>query len=161
MKPKTIRITGTCSVPPERVLAAARDFSARRPEIFPNVSTPLMTVHSLGDASADVTEGTRQGPLYAWERCDYDWSAPGSVVATVTESNVYAILDSTWKITAMANGTGSTVDMIWVRRFRRTPLGCLLGTMYRLVGARLFRHDVERTLRNMEAIEPGLNSTTA
>src|SRR5215510_87627 len=85
MKPKTIRITRTCSVPPDRVLAAATDFSDHRPEIFPNVSTRYMTVHSVGDTTADVREGTRQGPLYAWERCDYDWSTPGSVVATVTQ----------------------------------------------------------------------------
>jgi hypothetical protein len=153
MKPKTIRITQTCSVPPDRVLAAARDFSDRRPAIFPNVSTPLMTVHSQQQASADVAEGTRQGPLYAWERCDYDWSTPGSVRATVTESNVYAVPGSTWEITATAHDTGSTVDMIWVRRFQRKPLGLLLGTMYRVGGARLFRRDAELTLRNIEAAE--------
>ncbi len=153
MKPKTIRITATCSVPPDRVLGAASDFTDRRPQIFPNVSTALMTVHSLDQTSADVTEGTRQGPLYAWERCDYDWSAPGAVIATVTDSNVYAVPGSSWKITATPHETGSTVDMIWVRRFKRTPLGSLLGAMYRLLGARLFRHDVERTLRNLEGCE--------
>jgi hypothetical protein len=160
MQSKTIRITRTCAVPPDRVLAAARNFSELRPDIFPNVSTPLMTVHSHGDTSADVTEGTRQGPLYAWERCDYDWSTSGSVKATVTESNVYAVPGSSWEITAVAHDTGSTVDMIWVRRFRRTPLGLFLGTMYRVLGTRLFSHDVDQTLRNIEAVEaPHLDPT--
>src|SRR5689334_4047291 len=109
MRPKTIRITQTCSAPPDRVLALARDFSPRRPEIFPNVSARHMTVHSHGPTSADITEGTRQGPLYAWERCDYDWSVPGSVTATVTQSNVYAVPGSTWEITATPHDTGSAV----------------------------------------------------
>jgi len=153
MRAKTIRITQTCSAPPDRVLAAARDFSDRRPEIFPNVSAPFLTVHSQGPASADVTEGTRQGPLYAWERCDYDWSSPGSVTATVTSSNVYAVPGSTWEITATAHDTGSTVEMIWVRCFKRRPLGLLVGTIYRVFGARLFREDVARMLRNIEAAD--------
>jgi hypothetical protein len=79
----------------------------------------------------------------------------------VTESNVYAVPGSTWEITAAAHDTGSTVDMIWVRRFKRTPLGLLLGTMYRVFGARLFRHDVDQTLRNIEAAEAGHLDSTA
>src|SRR5690242_12951602 len=63
MKPKQVRISATCSLPPELVLAAACDFSARRAEIWPNVPAKLMTVHAVGRASADVTEGTRKGLL--------------------------------------------------------------------------------------------------
>ena len=153
MKPKTIRIAAECSLPPERVLAAAVDFSDRRPEIWPNVSTALMTVHELGSTSADVTEGTRQGPLYAWERCHYDWSDAGSVTATVTDSNVYASPGSTWQITATPCELGSTVEMIWLRTFKRSAMGLFLGTLYRTLGARLFAHDVDKMLRNLEAVE--------
>ena len=153
MKPKTIRISGHCSLPPERVLASAYDFSARRAEIWPNVPAELMTVHSLGATVADVTEGTRKGPLYAWERCNYEWSTAGSVKATVTDSNVYRSPGSTWEIKATPGVDGSEVEMIWVRTFKRTAMGLLLGTMYRLGGSRLFRHDVEQTLRNIERVE--------
>ncbi len=111
-----------------------------------------MTVHSLGPTSADVTEGTRQGPLYAWERCDYDWSVPGCVKATVTDSNIYASPGSTWEIRATAIPEGSDVEMIWVRGFKRTPMGLLFGPLYRAAGARLFRGDVEKILRNMENV---------
>ena len=160
MRPKQVRISATCSLPPELVLAAACDFSARRAEIWPNVPAKLMTVHGVGPASADVTEGTRKGLLFAWERCDYDWSAPGCVTATVTDSNVYASPGSRWEIRAEATPEGSIVEMIWVRRFKRTPMGVLLGTMYRAAGARLFRHDVEVTLRNMDAAsDPGSLTT--
>lgn len=152
MRPKTIRIGTECSLPPERVLAAAVDFSDRRPEIWPNVSTALMTVHTLGPTSADVTEGTRQGPLYAWERSQYDWSVAGSVTATVTDSNVYASPGSTWQITARPSERGSSVEMIWIRRFKRNPMGLFLGTLYRSVGARLFAHDVERMIKNLETL---------
>ena len=151
MEPKTIRIATECSLPPARVLAAAVDFSEHRPEIWPNVSTALMTVHDLGSTSADVTEGTRQGPLYAWERCLYDWSTAGSVTATVIDSNVYASPGSTWQIRATPHEQGSSVEMTWVRTFKRSAMGLFLGTMYRTLGGRLFKHDVEKVIGNLEA----------
>jgi hypothetical protein len=75
----TIRVLAETSVAPERVLFAARDFSDRRAEIFDAVSVPKLKVHELGSASADVTEGTSAGIGDNWERCDYDWSQPGSM----------------------------------------------------------------------------------
>ena len=83
----TIRVVTDSSVPATSVLGAARDFSAQRAEVFPAVSVKRLEVHELMDTSADVTEGTRAGPIVNWERCDYDWSQPGSVKATVTDSN--------------------------------------------------------------------------
>ena len=80
----TIHVAADTTVPADRVLYAARDFSARRAEIFPAVSVPKLEVHSEGETSADVTEGTRAGFGDNWERCDYDWSRADSVTATVT-----------------------------------------------------------------------------
>jgi len=57
----TIHVTIQSRLSPERVLAAAYDFSARRTEIFPAVSTPHFEVHELGGTPADVTEGTPVG----------------------------------------------------------------------------------------------------
>jgi hypothetical protein len=154
MQPKTVRITAECAAPAERVLAAAHDFTDRRSEIWPNVPKELMVVHAIGATTADVTEGTKKGPIYAWERCDYDWSMPGVVTATVTDSNVYAC-PSTWEIRATPNGTGSTVEMTWARTWRRNRLGRLFGVLYRVLGAGLFKGDVKRILRNIERLEAG------
>jgi len=96
----TIVVSETTTVPVERVLAAASDFTPRRYSVFPAVSAKHTTVHASAGTSADVTEGTRVGPLVLWERCDYDWSRPDRVIATVTDSNVYATPGSSWTITA-------------------------------------------------------------
>ena len=44
-------------------------------------------VHDEGEEFADVTEGIWITVLF-WERSRYDWSEPGAVSATVTDSNV-------------------------------------------------------------------------
>ena len=115
----TIRVICETTIAPDRVLHAARDFSERRAEIFPAVSVPKLEVHAEGETSADVTEGTRAGPIVNWERCRYDWSQPNSVKATVTDSNVYQP-DSSWELRATPTAQGSQVEMIWVRNFNAT-----------------------------------------
>ena len=150
MKTSTVRVVVESTLPPESVLEAAYDFSERRPDVWPNVSLERMEVHELGGTSADVTEGTRAGPIVNWERCRYDWSRPGSVLATVTDSNVYDFPGSSWEIKATPAGDGSTVEMIWVRRFRRGPRGRCFGALFRLAGKPLFGWDARRTVRNME-----------
>src|SRR6478672_6747927 len=69
------------TLPPERVLeAAARDFSARRAQVWPNVKTAHLLVHKRGESFAEVTEGTWVLGLF-WERNRYEWHQPGSVKA--------------------------------------------------------------------------------
>jgi len=149
----TIRVVADCSVPPDRVLLAAHDFSERRAEIFPAVSVPKLEVHQQSGTSADVTEGARAGIGDNWERCEYDWSQPGSVIATVKDSNVYAIPGSSWEIRAIPNATGSQVEMTWVREFRPGPRGRIFGTAFRLVGNRIFNKYGRDTLENLENVE--------
>jgi hypothetical protein len=72
--------------------------------VFPAVATDEMTVHALEGSSADVTEGTAAGIGVNWERCRYDWSHPGVVTATVTDSNVYAFPGSSWQLRATPSG---------------------------------------------------------
>ena len=134
----------------DTVLAAARDFSPRRGQIFPAVSTRHMTVHALGDTTADVTEGTRMGPFVLWERCTYDWSRPGVVTATVTSSNIYAVPDSVWTLVAVPTDRGCQVDMTWQRRFRRRPLGTLMRSLYRRMGTRSFGQYASDIVANLE-----------
>jgi hypothetical protein len=149
----TIHITTTSTLSPERVLGAGYDFSARRAEVFPAVSTDHMTVHERGETSADVTEGTPAGIGVNWERCDYDWSLPGSVIAIVTDSNVYQPVDSSWELRATAVESGSEVEMIWIRTFKPGARGRIFGTLFRLVGKPIFTHDAKRILRNLEHLE--------
>jgi len=148
----TIHVIAESSLSPERVLAAGHDFSDRRPEIFPAVSTKYLDVHELDQTSADVTEGTRAGIGVNWERCHYDWSQPGSVKATVTDSNVYQP-GSSWDVRASPKARGSRVEMIWVRNFKRDARGKIFGTLFKLVGKPIFTHDANRTLRNLERLE--------
>jgi len=150
----TIRTVHQSTLAPERVLQAAYDFSERRAEVWPAVSGPRLTVHDRGDTWADVTEGTRAGPVVNWERCHYDWSQPGSVTATVTDSNVYAFPASSWEIKATPTENGSQVEMIWLREFKPGPRGRLFGTLFKVVGPRLFTGYARDVLTNLERIEP-------
>jgi hypothetical protein len=152
----TIRVVSDTTVPPDRVLYAARDFTPRRAEIFPAVSIPKLEVHTKGETSADVSEGTRAGIGDNWERCDYDWSRPGSVKATVKESNVYAVPGSSWEIKATPKDGGSHVEMLWVREFRRNARGRVFGTAFRLLGNRIFNKYGREILRNLEKVEAGM-----
>jgi Polyketide cyclase / dehydrase and lipid transport len=149
----TIRVVFDTIVPPDRVLYAARDFTARRADIFPAVSVPKLEVHARGETSADVSESTRAGIGDNWERCDYDWSRPGSVKATVKESNVYAVPGSSWEITATPKNGGSRVEMVWIREFRRDARGRVFGAAFRRFGNRIFNRYGRDIVRNLEKVE--------
>jgi hypothetical protein len=149
----TIHVTTHTQLSPERVLVAGYDFSARRAKIFPAVSTQHMEVHELGQTSADVTEGTPAGVGINWERCQYDWSQPGSIKAIVTDSNVYQPPNSSWELRATPTDSGSKVEMIWIRDFTHNTRGRIFGTLFRLVGKPIFAHNAKRTIRNLERLE--------
>jgi hypothetical protein len=148
----TITVVVETAVPPERVVAAAFDFSERRCHVFPAVSDEHLEVHEVCETSADVTEGTRAGIGINWERCRYDWSQPGSVTAYVTDSNVYA-LGSSWQITARPTQDGSHVEMRWDRTFKRTVRGLVFGTLFRVVGRPIFRKYGRQIIDNLEELD--------
>jgi hypothetical protein len=139
-------------VEPQQVLRAAYDFSPRRSDVFSAVQPKHFVVHSLGETTADVTEGSFAGIGANWERCLYDWSRPDSVTATVIDSNVYAFPGSLWEIRATPNGSGSTVEMTWTRRFRRNLRGRIFGFLYRTAGRRLFHPYVREIMENLEKV---------
>jgi hypothetical protein len=149
----TIRIATDCTLPAELVLHAARDFGPRRSQIWPAVRAEHLTVHELGETTADATEGTPAGIGINWERCRYDWSEPGRVTATVTDSNVYARPGSSWQLTATPADRGSRVKMVWQRAFRRNPRGLIFGTLFRVVGRPIFGHYARQVLANLETLE--------
>lgn len=147
---RTVRIVAETTLPPERVLEATHDFSDRRADVFPAVSVERMTVHELGPTSADVTEGSSTGVGVNWERCRYDWSQPGLVTATVTDSNVYAFPGSSWELEATASGNGSRVEMSWTREFQRSARGRFWGVLFRLVGKPIFGKYARDVLKNLQ-----------
>ena len=149
----TIPVVEDTTVPPESVIQAAHEFSERRAKVFPAVSLRHMTVHSVGETTADVTEGTRLGPFVVWERCTYDWSQPGVVTATVSDSNVYGIPGSKWELAATGTPRGTRVEMTWTRRFQRRPLGRFMGFAYRHMGRRSFAKYGRDIVKNLEQLD--------
>ncbi|HTY72096.1 MAG TPA: hypothetical protein VMI11_06680 [Actinomycetes bacterium] len=149
----TVHVTLSSQLAPQVVLAAGRDFSARRADVFPAVSTDHLEVHNLHPDSADVTEGTPTGIGLNWERCRYDWATPGVVTATVVDSNVYEPSSSRWVLRVEPDSSGSVIEMVWVREFRSGPRGRMFGTLFRLLGKRVFTHYAEEVLRNLESLE--------
>lgn len=125
-----VHVVEETPVPPERVLEAARDFSERRAELWPDVHLEHFDVHDLGDTFAEVTEGNPEPIGFVWERLRYDWSRPGPIKATVTDSNIFRP-GSTWEIRATPHNGGSRVEVIGVRRVKGLK-GALIGVLIRL-----------------------------
>jgi hypothetical protein len=125
-----VHVADWTAVDAERVLDTARDFSARRSELWPDVHPDRFVVHQVGDGFAEVTEGNPSpiGPF--WERLRYDWSTPGSIKAVVIDSNIFKP-GSTWEISAMPADGGSRVEVTMARHFK--------GLKGRLVGAVMIR----------------------
>jgi hypothetical protein len=146
----TIRVVVGSRISPDQVLAAAHDFSERRAQVFPAVSVEHMTVHGLGETWADVTEGTPAGFGINWERCRYDWSEPGTVTATVTDSNVYAFPGSSWELKTSASDGGSRVQMTWVRKFQHGFRARFWGTLFAIAGKPIFGKYARDVITNLE-----------
>jgi hypothetical protein len=141
-----VTFTVESSAPPERVLAAATDFSDRRPELWPNSSRKYFKVHERGEDWAEVTEGTDRGGGF-WERVRYDWSTPGVVRATVLESNVFTA--GTWELRADPSPSGGSV--VTVVNDRRTKgKGRLFAVGMALIGKRFFTRLLRQTLDRVE-----------
>ena len=126
----TVHVADTTPVAAERVLDAARDFSPRRAERWPDVHVEHLQVHERGETFAEVTEGNPWPIGYVWERLRYDWSRPGVVKGVVVDSNLFKP-GSTWEISATSlPGGGSQVEIVAVRHLRGR--GLLLAPVFPL-----------------------------
>ena len=111
-----VRVVDETAASPERVLEAARDFSQRRAEMWPDVHVEHLEVHDAGDTWAEVTEGNPWPIGFVWERLRYDWSEGGVVKGTVVDSNIFKP-GSTWTLRATARTHGgSRVEVDAIRR---------------------------------------------
>jgi len=144
-----IRFTEETPVAPESVLAAATDFSARRPELWPNIDRSVYEVHAVGDTWAEATEGSAVvGGIWARER--YDWSTPGMIRAEVQASNVFRP-GSSWELHVRPRGAGGGSSVEWLSRRQVHGLkGQVLGLMLRLAGRRTLSGSLRRTLALIE-----------
>jgi hypothetical protein len=130
------------------VLDAAHDFSNRRADVWPNVRSRHLTVHERGQNFAEVTEGTWVVGLF-WERNRYEWSQPGSVKATVIDSNVFQP-GSTWELRATAREGGSRVEMVLNRGFRNGPKGRFASAVHHTIGKFVWAMFLRRALAVVE-----------
>lgn len=139
-----IEFVAESDIPAARILAAAADFSADRPALWPTIEPAVYRVHETGDTWAEATEGSRfLGTIWARER--YDWSIPGTIRATVIDSNVFRP-GGTWELTAN-DVDGGTRILVRSRRQARNPRGRLLGALLALAGRRIQHGNLQQTLR--------------
>ena len=110
----TVHVVDHTPLSPERVLAAAHDFSERRADLWPDVHVEHLRVHEEGETFAEVTEGNPWPIGHVWERLRYDWSTPGVVKGTVVDSNIFKP-GSSWEIRATPSNAGTRVEVIGVR----------------------------------------------
>jgi hypothetical protein len=143
----SVHVTADSSLPPEKVLEGARDFSHRRAEVWPLVQSRYLRVHETGDTFAEVTEGTFVAGLF-WERSRYDWSEPGVVKATVLDSNVFRP-GSTWELRATPRNGGSSVAMTLNRDFQSGLKGKIASAVNHGFGDRWRRFGWGRMLRQV------------
>ncbi|MEA2496193.1 MAG: hypothetical protein QOJ29_4104 [Thermoleophilaceae bacterium] len=136
------------TAPPEKVLEAGRDFSDRRPDIWPGISREYYEVHETGPGFAEVTEGGKEfGGVWARER--YEW-AEGSnkVTGTVVDSNIFK--SGVWEMTVEPrDGGGSRVHVLNHRQMKGK--GRLISPILMVVGKRLLAKTLkEDTLSQLE-----------
>lgn len=113
----TVHVSEHSDLPPEVVLTAARDFTERRAEMWPDVHVEYLEVHEVGESHAEVTEGNPWPIGYVWERLRYDWSDIHSLRGVVIDSNLFKP-GSTWELSATPEDGGSRVEIRAVRHLR-------------------------------------------
>ena len=136
-----IQFTVESDVPPERVMAAATDFSDRRPDIWPNISRRFYEVHDQGENWCECTEGSDvAGGIWARER--YEWSGD-SIRGTVLDSNIFK--SGTWELRVAPGGKGgSSVTVVNDRKPKGK--GFMFAPMMMLRGDKLLAGHLRKTL---------------
>jgi hypothetical protein len=132
-----------------RFIAALTDFSAQRPELWPNLDAKFYQLHDLGETWAEVTEGTDVlGGVFARER--YDWSEPGRVTLRLVASPDFrpgTLID--YRVTDRPGG-GCHVAVDF-QRIATSVRGRFVGLVVQLTGPRRFAADLRETLARLGA----------
>jgi hypothetical protein len=140
------------ALPPEAVRDALLDFSERRPELWPNLDPRFYEVHSVGETTADVSEGTKLpiGSIRAREQ--YDWSEPNVVRWTVVESNFSAPGGRVIVSLSPREGGGTRMHIDW-ERTGTTLAGRALIRLLALTKGRPIASSVRKALQRLEQTE--------
>jgi hypothetical protein len=123
------------------VLAALVDFTERRPELWTAIDPAVYEVHTVGDRTADVTEGSDVlGGI--WAREHYEWDG-ATVRATIVASNLW-LPGGTWQATVTADHAGGSRIEVVRDRQARNVRGRVLEALLRLVGRRMLAAELAR-----------------
>ena len=142
----TVHLHQTTTATPEQFLAGLTDFGPDRSKIFPNSADGYLKVHDQGPDWADVTEGSNG----IWERLRYDWSNPGRITMTTTDSNTWGGHSGhTYTLTPRPDGT-TDVDAVVVREGKNLK-GRLLAILVSAGGKRVLARALGRTAKAIEA----------
>ncbi len=146
------------SVSPERLLAAATDFSDRRPDLWPSITRSKYKVFSLGDHTAETEEGT--SPVH--HRYKYEWTDDGVVRATTAAATVMAD-GSIWEMRVRPREGGGSKVHIHVEMGFKGPFRVIGPVAMRLNGgtAETFRKWFMQTLAVLEREEAATSSSSA
>jgi len=131
---------------PEQYIAGLTDFGPGRSKLFGNSADEYLKVHRRGSSEADVTEGS--GGI--WERLHYNWSDPGQVVLTTTDSNIWGGASGhTYSFTRQPDGT-TDIDVVVVREGKNFK-GRLLGLVLRTIGRSVLEKAFINSVKAIEA----------
>ncbi len=126
---------------PERVMAAATDFTEHRPDLWPNLSRRFYKVHDEGEGWCECTEGSDvAGGIWARER--YEW-ADTSIRGTVVDSNVFR--RGTWELRAEPDGRGGSRITVVNDRVPKGR-GLMFAPMMMVAGRKLLSGHLRKTL---------------
>jgi hypothetical protein len=151
----TIHMHETTTATPEQFLAALTDFGPGRSKVFGNSADDQLKVHANGPDWADVTEGSGS----VWERLSYDWSDPGRVTMTTTDSNVWGGRSGhTYAFTRQADGM-SALDAVVIREGKNLK-GHVLGFVLGTVGKRVLAKALANTVKAVEARNSAASTRT-
>ena len=136
----------TSALPPERILAAATDFSEARPDLWPAISRRYYKVHDQGEGWCDCTEGSDvAGGI--WAREHYEWSG-NTVTATVRESNIFK--GGTWQLRVdPAPDGGCTITVVNDRRPKGK--GLLFAPVMLVNGKKILARNLQETIALLES----------
>jgi len=143
------------TVSPERLLAAATDFSQRRPDLWPTITRSRYRVFSVGDHTAETEEGTN--PVR--HRYRYTWTDDGVVRATTTDATAMAT-GTIWELRVRPREGGGSNIHIHVEMAFKGVFKAIGPLAFRLNGggAETYRKWFMKTVAVLEAEVPVVSS---
>lgn len=121
---------------PDDVVELLTDFSPDRPKRWPALSERWYEVYDVGVSTADVREGQEKPTL--WARETYDWSTPGTVTWTVTDSSDLAPGSFVTLVASTSPDGGSDVHGTWERSAKSFKAKAIL-MMMSVAGRKMLR----------------------